>query len=60
MTVSMGVAVWPEDGATLVEVLAVADLRLYQAKRTGRNRIVTTNLKEREGRRRSDKRQKTP
>ncbi len=55
VTVSMGVAVWPEDGATLVEVLSVADLRLYQAKRTGRNCVVTTTATE-EGRRRSDKR----
>ena len=58
VTVSMGVAVWPEDGASLVDVLSVADLRLYQAKRTGRNRIVSTTLSEEEGRRRSDKRHK--
>ncbi len=55
VTVSMGVAVWPDDGESLVEVLSIADLRLYQAKRTGRNRIVCTTLNE-EGRRRGDRR----
>ncbi len=44
VTVSMGVAVWPDDGASLVEALSIADLRLYQAKRTGRNCVVTTTL----------------
>ncbi len=56
VTISLGVAVWPEDGATLVEALSIADLRLYQAKRTGRNRVVTTTLEGEEGRRRKDKR----
>ena len=59
VTVSMGVAVWPDDGASLVEVLSIADLRLYQAKRTGRNRIVTITLDDEEGRRRSDRNRKT-
>jgi diguanylate cyclase (GGDEF)-like protein len=40
VTVSMGVAVWPEDGINLSETLAIADLRLYQAKEQGRNRVV--------------------
>ena len=40
VTVSMGVAVWPEDGINLSETLAIADLRLYQAKQRGRNRVV--------------------
>ena len=56
VTVSMGVAVWPDDGASLVETLSIADLRLYQAKRTGRNRVVTTTLEGEGGRRRQDKR----
>ncbi len=56
VTVSMGVAVWPEDGASLVEALSIADLRLYQAKRTGRNRVVTSTLEGEEQRRRRDKR----
>ncbi len=42
VTVSMGVAVWPQDGLTLMETLAIADLRLYQAKEAGRNRIVAS------------------
>jgi len=40
LTVSIGVAVFPQDGASLEEALAVADLRLYQAKNEGRNRVV--------------------
>ena len=42
VTISIGVAVWPSDGAQLGDALALADLRLYQAKHAGRNRIVTT------------------
>lgn len=42
VTVSIGVAMWPEDGAELKDVLSLADFRLYQAKNTGRNRLVTT------------------
>ncbi len=56
VTVSMGVAVWPEDGASLVEALSIADLRLFQAKRTGRNRVVTRTLEGEEERRRKDPR----
>lgn len=41
VTVSVGVAIWPEDGASLEEVLEVADSRLYRAKEEGRNRVVT-------------------
>jgi len=43
VTISIGVAVWPEDGEELKEALAQADYRLYQAKHTGRNRVVTTS-----------------
>ena len=42
VTVSVGIAVWPQDGVNLSEALALADLRLYQAKNTGRNRVVTS------------------
>ena len=56
VTISIGVAVWPEDGASLDEALAVADLRLYQAKKTGRNRVITSTLEGEVGRRRHDKR----
>jgi len=44
ITVSIGVAVWPTDGVNLKETLAIADLRLYQAKQSGRNRVVTSGL----------------
>ncbi|MEM6454825.1 MAG: diguanylate cyclase [Acidobacteriota bacterium] len=40
ITMSIGVAVWPRDGVTVQETLAIADLRLYQAKSLGRNRVV--------------------
>ncbi len=56
VTVSMGVAVWPADGASLVEALSIADLRLYQAKHTGRNCVVTTTMEGEEDRRRRDPR----
>ena len=40
LTVSAGVGSWPEDGATFEEVLARVDERLYEAKESGRNRVV--------------------
>lgn len=40
VTLSGGVATLPEDGADWDAVFAVADARLYEAKRAGRNRIV--------------------
>ena len=40
VTVSIGVASWPDDGATPQEILACADARLYQAKQGGRDRVV--------------------
>ncbi len=40
ITVSAGVASWPQDGETPLELLAEADRRLFDAKRTGRNRVV--------------------
>ncbi len=40
LTLSMGVSVYPQDGRTTDTLLAVADRRLYQAKRGGRDRIV--------------------
>ena len=40
VTVSIGVAVWPDDGSDLSEALRLADERLYRAKQGGRNRVV--------------------
>jgi diguanylate cyclase (GGDEF)-like protein len=40
VTVSIGVAAFPEDGRTGDEVMRVADRALYEAKRTGRDRVV--------------------
>jgi diguanylate cyclase (GGDEF)-like protein len=40
VTVSGGVAVWPLDGDDVDAVLRRADEALYEAKRTGRNRVL--------------------
>jgi diguanylate cyclase (GGDEF)-like protein len=37
---SVGIALVPEDANTLAGALVVADSALYEAKRTGRNRVV--------------------
>ena len=39
ITISLGVASFPEDGTTALELLQKADQALYRAKLTGRNRI---------------------
>jgi diguanylate cyclase (GGDEF)-like protein len=39
-SVSIGVARIPADGTTPTDVLAIADRRLYEAKKAGRNRVV--------------------
>jgi diguanylate cyclase (GGDEF)-like protein len=39
ITLSMGIAVFPEDGSTSAAVLRAADKALYRAKREGRNRV---------------------
>lgn|GEM_PF-5411243 len=46
ITVSAGVAAFPEHGATPQELLAAADGALYAAKRAGRNRTVVAGEKE--------------
>ncbi len=39
VTISVGVASWPDDGMTIQDVLDAADRRLYSAKQKGRNRV---------------------
>jgi len=41
VTVSIGVAVGPENGSQAEELISAADALLYQAKRSGKNRIAT-------------------
>ncbi|HEY5038523.1 MAG TPA: diguanylate cyclase, partial [bacterium] len=40
VTLSIGIALYPEGGKTGLEVLRAADLALYHAKHTGRDRVV--------------------
>ena len=42
ITVSVGVAHYPEDGATARTLLTTADQRLLRAKQAGRNRVVAS------------------
>ena len=39
VTISLGVATYPHDGATPSEIIECADKRLYSAKNSGRNRV---------------------
>ncbi|WP_447920360.1 diguanylate cyclase [Achromobacter aegrifaciens] len=40
VTVSIGVALWPQDGESASEVIRRADEALYESKQTGRNRVT--------------------
>ena len=40
VTVSAGVASWPEDGLTTDELIDRADARMFEAKKAGRNRVI--------------------
>lgn len=40
VTVSVGVAIYPNNGATSAEILEVAEQLCYQAQRSGRNRVI--------------------
>lgn len=44
ITISIGVAAYPHDGADWNSVFAVADQRLYQSKSAGRNRVTGVQL----------------
>ncbi len=43
ITCSIGVASWPTDGIMKEDLIHAADSALYQAKKTGRNRVVTAS-----------------
>ena len=43
VTLSAGLALWPEQGVMLDQLLQVADAALYQAKHAGRNRVCSLN-----------------
>jgi diguanylate cyclase (GGDEF)-like protein len=40
LTISMGVATFPDDAAELGQLIEIADQRLYRAKKQGRNQVV--------------------
>ncbi|MFN8580338.1 MAG: GGDEF domain-containing protein [Gemmatimonadaceae bacterium] len=42
LTISAGIATSPSDGANATDLVRAADVRLFGAKRAGRNRLVTT------------------
>jgi diguanylate cyclase (GGDEF)-like protein len=44
ITVSGGVATWPQDGDDVTALLQAADEALYEAKRAGRNRVVAYHV----------------
>jgi diguanylate cyclase (GGDEF)-like protein len=41
ITISMGVATFPDDAVELSQLIEAADQRLYKAKKQGRNQVVT-------------------
>jgi diguanylate cyclase (GGDEF)-like protein/PAS domain S-box-containing protein len=43
VTLSVGIAVFPENGATSAEILKAADTALYRAKHEGRGRVVVAS-----------------
>ena len=44
ITLSIGVAMYPEHGSTQEELIHQADIALYAAKNQGRNRTVTATI----------------
>jgi diguanylate cyclase (GGDEF)-like protein len=51
MTISGGIAVYPEDGGELNDLFRQADAALYRAKATGKDRIVWEYMERRQSRR---------
>jgi diguanylate cyclase (GGDEF)-like protein len=45
-SISGGIATFPEDGATYNRLIEQADIYLYKAKRTGRNKVCTLEAPE--------------
>lgn len=43
ITLSVGIATFPENGATSVEILKAADIALYRAKHAGRDRVIVAS-----------------
>jgi len=43
ITLSVGIAAFPEHGSTSAEILKAADIALYRAKHDGRNRVVVAD-----------------
>ncbi|MDP3791189.1 MAG: diguanylate cyclase [Candidatus Omnitrophota bacterium] len=43
LTISAGIATYPEDAAAKDEIISLADAALYRAKRSGKNRIYLVN-----------------
>lgn len=48
VTASLGVACFPQDGSVLRRLLAAVEAALYEAKESGRNRVVTADQAQRE------------
>jgi diguanylate cyclase (GGDEF)-like protein len=46
LTVSIGVAAFPEHGQTLEEIIQASDKALYESKRNGRNRVTAATAPE--------------
>jgi len=43
VTISVGIAGFPDHGATAASLIAAADAALYEAKRQGRNKTVVAS-----------------
>ncbi len=43
VTLSLGVALFPEDGSDMESLVHAADAALYEAKKAGRNRVEMTS-----------------